>query len=95
MVQAANLKPHLTERKIQFVDLNRDELVRVKLKANYSGLGRLWLPRTVLDSDFVVSIAQDKDTSLGGGHPEPEEHVRHRARNEVRMAKESAALARN
>jgi hypothetical protein len=38
VVQAANLKPHLAERQVQFVDLNRDELVRVKLKANYSGL---------------------------------------------------------
>src|SRR5580658_9982792 len=56
VVQAAGLKPHLAERRIEFVDLNRDELAKVKLKANYSGLGELWLPRTVLDSDFVVSM---------------------------------------
>src|SRR6201988_3102742 len=55
VVQAANLKPHLADRRIDFVDLNRDELARVKLKADYSGLGELWLPRTVLDSDFIVS----------------------------------------
>src|SRR5258708_24113042 len=55
-VHVAALKPHLAERQIEFVDLNRDELRKVKLKANYSGLGELWLPRAVLDSDFVVSM---------------------------------------
>jgi len=66
VVQAANLKPHLEERQIQFVDLNRDELVRVKLKANYSGMGALWLPRTVLDSDFVVSMPKIKTHHWAG-----------------------------
>jgi len=66
VVQAANLKPHLAERQIQFVDLNRDELVRVKLKANYSGMGALWLPRTVLDSDLVVSMPKIKTHHWAG-----------------------------
>jgi len=66
VVQATNLKLHLTERRVQFVDLNRDELVRVKLKANYSGLGRLWLARTVLDSDFVVSMPKIKTHHWAG-----------------------------
>jgi len=66
VVQAANLKPHLAERQIQFVDLNRDELVRVKLKANYSGMGELWLPRTVLDSNFVVSMPKMKTHHWAG-----------------------------
>ena len=66
VVQAADLKPHLNERKIQFVDLNRDELKRVKLKASYSGLGELWLPRTVLESDFVVSMPKVKTHHWAG-----------------------------
>ena len=66
VVQAANLKPHLADRRIEFVDLNRDELARVKLKANYSGLGELWLPRTVLDSDFVVSMPKVKTHHWAG-----------------------------
>ena len=66
VVQAANLKPHLAERQIQFVDLNRDELVRVKLKANYSGMGELWLPRTVLNSAFVVSMPKMKTHHWAG-----------------------------
>jgi uncharacterized protein (DUF362 family) len=66
VVQAANLKPHLADRRIDFVDLNRDELARVKLKADYSGLGELWLPRSVLDSDFIVSMPKVKTHHWAG-----------------------------
>jgi uncharacterized protein (DUF362 family) len=45
---------------IPFVDLNRDELVRVELGASYTDLGYLWLPRTVLGSDFLVSMPKVK-----------------------------------
>jgi len=65
-VQAAGLKPHLSERQIEFVDLNRDELRKVKLKANYSGLGELWMPRSVLDADFVVSMPKVKTHHWAG-----------------------------
>ena len=34
VVQAAGLKPHIAEQRIKFVDLNRDEISKVKLKAN-------------------------------------------------------------
>lgn len=66
VVQAADLKPHLREQQIEFVDLNRDELAKVKLKANYSGLGELWLPRTVLASDFIVSMPKVKTHHWAG-----------------------------
>ena len=66
VVQAANLKPHLAERQIEFADLNRAELERVKLKANYSGLGHLWLPRSVVNSDFVVSMPKVKTHHWAG-----------------------------
>ena len=58
VVHSAGLRPHLSEPKIGFVDLNRDELRKVKLKANYSGLGELWLPRSVLAVDLVVSMGE-------------------------------------
>jgi uncharacterized protein (DUF362 family) len=60
VVDAAGLRPILREKRIEFVDLNRDELSKVRLKANYSGLGELWLPREVLASDFVVSMPKVK-----------------------------------
>jgi len=66
VVEATGLRPHLNERQIRFVDLNRDELMKVSLKASYSGLRALWLPRTVLTSDFVVSMPKIKTHHWAG-----------------------------
>jgi uncharacterized protein (DUF362 family) len=60
LLYETGLADQLAHRKIAFVDLNRDELIKTKLQANYSGLGHLWLPRTVLASDFVVSMPKVK-----------------------------------
>ena len=60
LVYETGLADQLRHRKISFVDLNRDELVKTKLQAAYSGLGHLWLPRTVLASDFIVSMPKVK-----------------------------------
>jgi uncharacterized protein (DUF362 family) len=56
----------LTEQRMRFVDLNRDELVKINLRANYTGLGHLWFPRTVLGSDFVVSMPKVKTHHWSG-----------------------------
>ena len=50
----------LRAQAIRFVDLNRDELVRTRLGANYMGMKSLWLPRTVLEADFLVSMPKIK-----------------------------------
>src|ERR1043165_238990 len=60
LLYETGLGDQLVHRKISFVDLNRDELVKTKLQANYSGLNHLWLPRTVLASDFIVSMPKVK-----------------------------------
>src|SRR5437867_10760862 len=60
LLYETGLGDQLARRKIAFVDLNRDELIKTKLQANYSGLGYLWLPRTVLASDFIVSMPKVK-----------------------------------
>lgn len=60
LLYETRLGDQLAHRKIAFVDLNRDELIKTKLQANYSGLGHLWLPRTVLASDFIVSMPKVK-----------------------------------
>jgi len=60
LLYETGLSDQLAHRKIPFVDLNRDELIKTKLQANYSGLGHLWLPRTVLASDFIVSMPKVK-----------------------------------
>ena len=54
----SGLDAQLRSQHIRFVDLNRDELAKVPTGANFTGLDHLWLPQTVLASDFVVSNAQ-------------------------------------
>lgn len=56
----------LRYEKIRFVDLNRDELIRTPLRASYSGMKQLWLPRTVLTSDFLVSMPKIKTHHWSG-----------------------------
>ena len=46
----------LRSEKVRFVDLNRDELILTRLKASYTDLKHLWLPRTILEADYVVSL---------------------------------------
>jgi len=60
LLYETGLADQLGPRKVAFVDLNRDELIKTKLQANYSGLGHLWLPRSVLAADFIVSMPKVK-----------------------------------
>lgn len=60
VVRSTGLEQQLAERGIEFIDLNRDEVGKVELRANYSGLRELWFPRTVLGSDFIVSMPKIK-----------------------------------
>jgi uncharacterized protein (DUF362 family) len=56
----------LRDERIRFVDLNRDQLIRTPLRASYSGMRDLWLPRTVLEADFLVSIPKIKTHHWSG-----------------------------
>ena len=56
----------LREEKIRFVDLNRDELIRTPLEASYTGMKELWLPRTVREADFLVSMPKIKTHHWSG-----------------------------
>ena len=60
LLYETGLSDQLAHRKIAFVDLNRDELIKTRLQADYSGLRHLWLPRTALASDFTVSMPKVK-----------------------------------
>jgi len=56
----------LRQLKVPFVDLNRDELVMTPLLANYTGMQHVWLPRTVSEADFVVSMPKVKTHHWSG-----------------------------
>ena len=60
------LETELRERRIGFVDLNRDEVVKVPLNTRFTGLEFLWLPGTLLASDFVVSMPKVKTHHWAG-----------------------------
>jgi uncharacterized protein (DUF362 family) len=60
VLSAAGFSSRLREHGLLFVDLNRDYLVQTKLRAGYTKLQRMWLPRTVLAADFVVSMPKVK-----------------------------------
>lgn len=62
----SGLGDRLREQKLAFIDLNRDELIKVPTQANYTGLGQLWLPRTVVASDFIVSMPKVKTHHWAG-----------------------------
>ena len=65
----SGLKDQLDTQKIDFIDLNRDELCKVPTRAAYTGMEHLWLPRAVLDSDFVVSMPKIKTHHWAGVTP--------------------------
>jgi uncharacterized protein (DUF362 family) len=56
----------LRQLKAPFVDLNRDELILTPLLATYTGMKQLWLPRTALQADFVVSMPKVKTHHWSG-----------------------------
>jgi uncharacterized protein (DUF362 family) len=62
----SGLGSRLRSQQIRFVDLNRDELCKVPVKATYTGLEHLWLPRTVVASDFIVSMPKIKTHHWAG-----------------------------
>jgi uncharacterized protein (DUF362 family) len=66
ILQETGFSAELRERRIGFVDLNRDEIVKRPLATRFTDLDHLWLPRTVLAADFVVSIPKVKTHHWAG-----------------------------
>ena len=66
VVAESGLERKLKDRKIAFVDLNRDDLVPVKIRSAYTSLGVLWLPQSVVSADIVVSMPKIKTHHWAG-----------------------------
>jgi uncharacterized protein (DUF362 family) len=66
VLRATGLEKQLKKRGISFVDLNRDDVSKVRLRADYSRLKELWLPRTVIGADFIVSMPKVKTHHWSG-----------------------------
>jgi uncharacterized protein (DUF362 family) len=66
VLQETGYRRWLKQEKLRFVDLNRDELIRTRLRAAYTGMRELWLPRTIREADFVVSMPKMKTHHWSG-----------------------------
>jgi uncharacterized protein (DUF362 family) len=60
IVETIRLREHMGPLPGQFIDLNTDEVQSVTLRTRASRLKELYLPKTVLEADFVVSMPKLK-----------------------------------
>ena len=66
VVTAAGLSAALGDVDAPFVDLNTDAIVATRLRSHYTNLGSLWLPRSVVEADVVVSMPKMKTHHWAG-----------------------------
>jgi uncharacterized protein (DUF362 family) len=66
ILESMHARHHLGQCLESFVDLNTDEVRRVPLRTHASALKELWLPRTILEADFVVSMPKLKTHHWAG-----------------------------
>jgi uncharacterized protein (DUF362 family) len=66
ILESVRLREYAGPLKRAFVDLNVDDVARVSLKTRASRLKELYLPKTVLGADFVVSMPKLKTHHWAG-----------------------------
>lgn len=66
LLSESGFEDQLKARKVAFVDLNRDELIKIPLESGHTGLNYLWLPRAVVKADVVVSMPKIKTHHWAG-----------------------------
>ena len=66
VLESVRLREHLGPLKDVFVDLNLDDVERVTLPTRASRLGELYLPKTCMGVDFVVSMPKLKTHHWAG-----------------------------
>ena len=66
LLSGTGLDEVLRDIKVRFVDLNHDDIREVPLKSRYTRLTSLWLPATLLQSDFIVSMPKLKTHHWAG-----------------------------
>ncbi len=66
LLEESGLDDALRHARAPFVDLNLDSIRPVPLAANYTQLGKLWLPDTALGADLIVSLPKLKTHHWAG-----------------------------
>jgi uncharacterized protein (DUF362 family) len=66
LVAASGLFRTLTDLGARYVDLNHDDVRAVTLRSQFTALGRLHLPETILGADLIVSMPKLKTHHWAG-----------------------------
>ena len=66
LLSGTGLDEALADLKVRFVDLNHDDIREVPLKSRFTTLASIWLPATLLQSDFIVSMPKLKTHHWAG-----------------------------
>ncbi len=66
LFEYSGLADALRQLDAPFVDLNLDDIAPVPLAANYTQLGQLYLPETVLNADLLISLPKLKTHKWAG-----------------------------
>jgi uncharacterized protein (DUF362 family) len=66
LLQGTGLDDVLKDLRLRFVDLNHDDVREVPLRSHFTKLESMWLPVTVLQSDFIVSMPKLKTHHWAG-----------------------------
>lgn len=66
LLEGTGLRDVLADLRLRFIDLNHDDVRRVPLRCNYTGLNSVWLPAEMLQSDYIVSMPKLKTHHFAG-----------------------------
>ena len=66
LLEQTGLASELRQRRVPFIDLNRDSVQAVRTGARYTGMKTLWLPLTALAADLIVSMPKVKTHHWAG-----------------------------
>jgi uncharacterized protein (DUF362 family) len=66
LLELSGVGDALRQEKVSFIDLNLDAISPVSLAANYTQLGRMFFPNTILGADLVVSLPKLKTHHWSG-----------------------------
>lgn len=66
LLEGTGMDDILDDLRVPFVDLNHDDVRQVPLRSRFMGVESLWLPQTLLQADFIVSMPKLKTHHFAG-----------------------------
>lgn len=60
LLEATGIGPMLKKLSIPFIDLNLDDIEAVDNEHGFNGLKKFYLPKTIVDADFLISVPKMK-----------------------------------